>query len=142
VRRCTAVERQSYGDLLLAISVGLCLFLAGDDLHLYVLPIAVLTLADAAAALTGSTYGRTFFRIEAGEKSVEGSAVFFILTLLISIICLMLMTSVPADQHHRHLPDGRGFRHVGGGGKLAWFRQPFPAAGPVDLSLGPRREPA
>jgi phytol kinase len=87
-----SVERQSYGDLLLAISVGLCLFLAGDDLHLYVLPIAVLTLADAAAALTGSTYGRTFFRIEAGEKSVEGSAVFFVLTLLISIICLMLMT--------------------------------------------------
>jgi phytol kinase len=89
------VERQSYGDLLLALSVGLCLFLAGDDLYLYVLPIAVLTLADAAAALAGSTYGTRFFRIEDGRKSVEGSAVFFLITLLISIVCLMLMTPLP-----------------------------------------------
>ncbi len=86
------VERQSYGDLLLAISVGLCLFLAEDQLFLYVLPMAVLTLADAAAALTGSTYGTRIFRVEDGEKSIEGSVVFFIMTLLISIICLMLMT--------------------------------------------------
>ncbi|MEY8097389.1 diacylglycerol/polyprenol kinase family protein [Falsihalocynthiibacter sp. S25ZX9] len=88
-----SVERQSYGDFLLAISVGVCLFLAGDQLYLYVLPIAVLTLADAAAALAGSTYGTKFFRVEEGEKSLEGSAVFFTVTLLISVICLMLMTS-------------------------------------------------
>lgn len=86
------VERQSYGDLLLAISVGLCLFFAEDQLFLYVLPIAVLTLADAAAALAGSTYGTRIFHIEDGQKSVEGSAVFFTITLLISIICLMLMS--------------------------------------------------
>lgn len=87
-----SVERQSYGDFLLAISVGVCLFLAQDQLYLYILPVAVLTLADAAAALTGSTYGTRFFRVEDGEKSIEGSAVFFIVALLISIICLMLMT--------------------------------------------------
>ena len=89
------VERQSYGDFLLAISAGVCLFLAGDQLYLYVLPIAVLTLADAAAALTGSTYGTKFFRVEEGEKSVEGSVAFFIVTLLISITTLMLMTPFP-----------------------------------------------
>ncbi|MGB0958951.1 MAG: hypothetical protein ACPGVK_01770, partial [Halocynthiibacter sp.] len=87
------VERQSYGDLLLALSVGLCLFLAGDRIYLYVLPIAVLTLADAAAALAGSTYGTRFFNVEEGQKSVEGSAVFFVVTMLLSMICLMLMTS-------------------------------------------------
>jgi len=92
-RTLHGVERQSYGDLLLAISVGLCLFLAGDQLYLYVLPIAVLTLADAAAALAGSTYGTRFFRVEEGEKSIEGSVVFFFVTLLISMLCLMLMTS-------------------------------------------------
>lgn len=86
------VGRHSYGDFLLAISVGVCLFLAQDRLFLYVLPIAVLTLADAAAALAGSTYGTRIFRVEEGEKSIEGSAVFFTVTLLISIICLMLMT--------------------------------------------------
>lgn len=89
------VERQSYGDLLLAISVGLCFFLAEDRLFLYVLPIAVLTLADAAAALAGSSYGTRIFVVEDGEKSIEGSAVFFVVTLLISIICLMFLTPFP-----------------------------------------------
>ncbi|MGO4852968.1 diacylglycerol/polyprenol kinase family protein [Phaeovulum sp. W22_SRMD_FR3] len=86
------VKRTSYGDLLLAVSVGLCLFFAGDQLYLYVLPLAVLTLADAMAALAGSTYGTRFFAVEEGQKSVEGSTVFFAVTLLISVICLMLMT--------------------------------------------------
>jgi phytol kinase len=87
-----SVERQSYGDFFLAISVGVCLFLAEDQLFLYVLPIAILTLADAAAALAGSTYGTKYFRVEEGNKSFEGSAVFFAVALLLSIICLMLMT--------------------------------------------------
>jgi phytol kinase len=43
----------------------------------------------------GAPTARSFFRIEDGQKSVEGSAVFFVLTLLISIICLMLMTPLP-----------------------------------------------
>lgn len=86
------VERASYGDLLLAIAVGLCLFLSGDQPFVYVLPIAVLTLADALAALIGTRYGTRFFNIEDGQKSVEGSAAFFAVTLLLSLICLMLMT--------------------------------------------------
>lgn len=86
------VERQSYGDFLLAISIGLCLFLAEGRMFLYVLPIAVLTLGDAAAALAGSKYGTLIFRIEDGHKSFEGSAVFFFVTLIISVFCLMIMT--------------------------------------------------
>ncbi|MFV0382955.1 diacylglycerol/polyprenol kinase family protein [Paracoccus sp. (in: a-proteobacteria)] len=91
-----SVERQSWGDILLAVAVGMCLFLSGDQPYLYVLPIAVLTLADAAAALAGSNYGRKFFVVEEGRKSIEGSVVFFTLTFLISLICLMLMTPLAA----------------------------------------------
>lgn len=92
------VERQSYGDLLLALSVGLCLFMADDRLYLYVLPLSILTLADAAAALAGTRYGSRFFAVEDGIKSVEGSAVFFTVALLIAITCLMLMTPIaPAN---------------------------------------------
>ncbi|NHF73179.1 hypothetical protein [Paracoccus xiamenensis] len=89
------VERQSYGDLMLAIAVGMCLFLSGEQPWLYVLPIAILTLADAAAALAGSSYGRKFFVVEDGRKSIEGSVVFFTLSFLISLVCLMLMTPLP-----------------------------------------------
>ncbi|MBA4491770.1 hypothetical protein [Paracoccus sp. S1E-3] len=89
------VERQSYGDLMLAIAIGMCMFLSGDRPWLYVLPIAILTLADAAAALAGSSYGRRFFIVGEGRKSIEGSVVFFTLSFLISLVCLMLMTPLP-----------------------------------------------
>lgn len=89
------VERTSYGDFLLALSVGLCFLLAGPNTLNYVLPIAVLTLADAAAALAGTTYGTRRFVVEDGEKSVEGSVVFFTVTLLISLICFMFLSDLP-----------------------------------------------
>ena len=90
------VERNSYGDFLLALAVGLCFFLAKGNTLFYVLPIAVLTLSDAAAALAGTAYGTRFYKVEEGQKSVEGSAVFFAVTLLISIACLTLMSDLPA----------------------------------------------
>ena len=43
---------------------------------LYVLPILILTLCDAASALVGSRYGKRIFRIEEGSKSIEGVVVF------------------------------------------------------------------
>ncbi|WP_282027733.1 hypothetical protein [Ruegeria faecimaris] len=90
-----SVERTSYGDFLLALSVGLCLLLAGENTLYYVLPIAVLTLADAAAALAGTTYGTKRYVVEDGEKSLEGSVVFFVVTLLVAIICFLFSSKLP-----------------------------------------------
>ncbi len=89
------VERRSYGDFLLVLSVGLCFFLADGVALYYVLPIAVLTLADAAAALAGTTYGTWRFRVEDGEKSVEGTVVFFTVALLVALVCLMFLSALP-----------------------------------------------
>lgn len=88
------VERQSYGDLLLALAVGTVFLLSDGRAILYILPIATLTLADAAAALTGSRYGRKFFTVEDGQKSIEGSTAFFMITLVISMVCLLLLSDV------------------------------------------------
>ena len=90
-----SVERQSWGDILLTLAVGMTFFLSGEDLILFVLPMAVLTLADAAAALAGTAYGKRFFAVEDGRKSVEGAAIFFMVTLIVSMICLLLLTDVP-----------------------------------------------
>jgi phytol kinase len=90
-----AVERRSYGDLLLALAVGVVFLLADGSLILYVLPIAILTLSDAAAALTGSRYGTKFFTVEDGQKSVEGSVAFFMVTLIVAMVCLLLLSDVP-----------------------------------------------
>ena len=90
-----SVERTSYGDFLLALSVGFCFLLARENTLFYVLPIAVLTLADAAAALAGTTYGTKRYVVEDGEKSIEGSVVFFVVTLLVAIICFLFLSKLP-----------------------------------------------
>ncbi|MEM8870775.1 MAG: hypothetical protein AAGE38_10270 [Pseudomonadota bacterium] len=89
------VERRSYGDVLLALAVGFVYLMADGRAILYVLPLAVLTLSDAAAALTGSRYGSQFFRVEDGVKSLEGSVAFFTVTLILSMSCLLLLSDVP-----------------------------------------------
>ncbi len=89
------VDRTSYGDFLLALSVGLCFLLAGENTLFYILPIAVLTLADAAAALAGTTYGTKRYVVEDGDKSLEGSVVFFVVTLLVAIICFLFLSKLP-----------------------------------------------
>lgn len=89
------VERRSYGDILLAVAVGLCLMLSGSHVELYLLPVAVLTFSDAAAALVGSTYGKRVFQVENGTKTVEGCLTFFIITFLLALIILRMMTLLP-----------------------------------------------
>ncbi len=89
-----SVERRSWGDFMLAAAVGLLFLFSDGSAILYVLPLAIVTLADAAAALAGSLYGRRFFVVEDGQKSLEGSAVFFLVAMLVVMVCLLLLTEV------------------------------------------------
>lgn len=102
-----AVERTSYGELLFAVSVALLFWLKdghfiSTTMHhktppgqiLYILPILILTLCDAASALIGSRYGRRVFQIEEGKKSVEGVVVFAVTAWLLSLIAFMLLTDI------------------------------------------------
>jgi dolichol kinase len=100
------VERTSYGELLFAVSVALLFWL--KDGHfiavavqgkpppmgsvLYIVPILILTLCDAASAVVGSRYGKRLFRIEEGSKSVEGVVVFAVTAWLMSLIAFLLLT--------------------------------------------------
>jgi phytol kinase len=88
------VERKSYGELLLAAAVAFTFCLSIGNPVLYVLPMAVLTLADAAAALIGTRYGRRFFEVEVGTKSAEGVAMFFMVTWIVAMIILLLLTDI------------------------------------------------
>ncbi|MCT7373658.1 diacylglycerol/polyprenol kinase family protein [Chelativorans salis] len=89
-----SVERHSYGDILLALAVGIVFFFSHGNPVLYVLPIAVVTLSDAAAAMTGVRYGSRFLSVETGTKSLEGSAMFFLVTWIVAMILLLLMTDI------------------------------------------------
>lgn len=90
-----SVERRSWGDVLLALAIGFVFVRSYGSYILYALPIAIVALSDAAAALTGSTYGRRRFAIEDGVKSWEGVVAFFAVTLILSMVMLLLLTDVP-----------------------------------------------
>ncbi|MDZ4760851.1 MAG: hypothetical protein SGJ21_07250 [Alphaproteobacteria bacterium] len=102
-----AVRRVSYGEVLFALSVALLFWL--KDGHfimmteqdkptmgpvLYILPILILTLCDAASALVGSRYGQRKFRIEEGLKSVEGVVAFAMTAWLVSLMAFLLLTDI------------------------------------------------
>ena len=101
-----SVKRISYGEILFAASVALLFWLKdghyiltaqhrpGVGPVLYVLPILILTLCDAASALVGSHYGRRVFRIEEGSKSIEGVVVFAATAWLVSLIVFLLLTDI------------------------------------------------
>ena len=55
------VERTSWGELLFPLSVALVFVLADGDPLLYSVPILILALADAVAALIGIRYGQIRF---------------------------------------------------------------------------------
>ncbi len=91
------VERKSWGDFMLVAAVATLYFFSGQAAEpvLYVLPLAVLTLSDAAAALAGSSYGRMRYTIEEGQKSIEGSVIFFMVTWILAMVALLLLSDVP-----------------------------------------------
>lgn len=90
-----SVERRSWGDFLFLVAVTVLFVLSPGHPALYVLPIAVLTLSDAAAALVGTEYGRLRFGGDDRTKSVEGSVAFFVVTWMTSVLILQLATDIP-----------------------------------------------
>jgi hypothetical protein len=63
-----------------------------------VVAIAVLALSDTAASLVGMSYGRHLFLVEDDQKSIEGSAAFFLCTFTIVHVSLALLTDLSAAQ--------------------------------------------
>jgi phytol kinase len=90
------VDRVSLGDLYFAMSVGALWLLSNGDRLLFVVPMLVLTLGDAVAALVGVRYGQRRFDGEATGKSLEGSAALFIVTCLSVHLPLVLSERVDA----------------------------------------------
>lgn len=87
------VERRSFGEVYFPLSVCLLFVLARGDALLYSIPILILALADTAAAVTGVRYGRTHYAAADGEKSVEGSAMFFVVAFASVLVPLQLFGS-------------------------------------------------
>lgn len=88
------VGRSSLGDLLFPLSIALLFVLAGSETLLFVAPVAVLTMADGAAALVGLRYGLSPYPTAEGRKSWEGTAVFFVVAAAATLVPLLLLSEV------------------------------------------------
>lgn len=87
------VERATLGELYFPLSVALLFWLTlGQDPLLYVIPILLLTFADATCALIGGRYGMT--RYLGASKSLEGSIAFAVVAFLCVHVPLLLWSGI------------------------------------------------
>jgi phytol kinase len=88
--------RLSHGELYFALAIGLLLLVAANAL-LYVIPVLILTFADAAAAIVGraaATRGGRLARPLINGKTAAGSAAFLVLAFSVTAPVLMLSPDV------------------------------------------------
>jgi phytol kinase len=90
------VGRGGGGEFYFAFSVALIFWLSrntnfarGTNL-LYIIPVLILTLADALGALVGVNYGRARYVTDDGHKSAEGSLAFFLAAFFSTHVPLLL----------------------------------------------------
>ncbi len=93
-----AVVRVSVGEIAFPVAVAFLFTAAGDRLLLYIVPVAILTFADAAGALAGVRYGTARYRTDEGVKSVEGSAAFFLVAFFTAHVPLLLFSGMGREE--------------------------------------------
>lgn len=81
-----SVERETSGAFLYPFAVWLCFSISKGDPLLFCLPIAILAVADAGAALIGKKHGQHKYKVYDGVRSLEGSLTFFVLAFSLSIL--------------------------------------------------------
>ena len=90
-----AVQRNTVGEYGFILSLLLLFVWAHDTPLLYGVPLLILAIADASAALIGKQYGKVFYTVSGGDKSVEGSLAFFLAAFFCVHVPVLLFTDTP-----------------------------------------------
>ena len=88
------IDRKSFGEIYFPLSVSLLFMIMGTHPLLFIIPVLILTLADPMAAIIGGHYGRLRYLTIKGQKSIEGSAAFFLVAFCCIYIPLLLFTNI------------------------------------------------
>jgi phytol kinase len=83
------IDRASWGDLCVPIVIPILHGMAMPNRLTYVIPILILTLGDAAAALIGQRFGTHRYSTDEGFKTIEGSCGLGVITF--AIVSLVLL---------------------------------------------------
>lgn len=89
------IKRVSVGEYCFVAATCIVFVLAGEDPVLYCIPMMLLTLADSAAALVGTAWGRHRYLTMGDYKTLEGSAAFFVVAF--ACIAVPLAWFTPAS---------------------------------------------
>lgn len=88
-RVASGVERPTLGEVYFPVAVALLFWMTlGKDPLLFVIPVLVLTFADATCALVGGRYGR--LQYTGANKSLEGSIAFVVVAFFCIHVPLLL----------------------------------------------------
>ena len=118
------IARTSYGEFAFVGGVALSFVLAHGDKPAYAAAILALTCGDAVAALVGRRFGRHRYAVGRARKSLEGSAAFFVVALLVCAVYPRAESSessrrISADRRLRCLPRVKGTTQ-----KVQYWSQP------------------
>ena len=80
------IARASYGEFAFVGGVALTFALAHGDKPAYVAALLALSFGDAVAALVGRRFGRHPYAVGRARKSLEGSAAFFVVAVLVCAV--------------------------------------------------------
>jgi len=93
LRSLAAVGRKSIGSLLFPIAVLFLFVVSNGKTWLYIASLLVLVLADTAAALAGTRFGKLRYETFPGQqKTVEGTAVFFLVSFISLYLSLLFLS--------------------------------------------------
>ncbi len=89
-----SVVRSTLGEVWFPLGAGIVFALADGDKLLYIIPMLILTFADASAALIGLFYGVYRYTTSDGIKTLEGSLAFFQTAFLSTLVPILLFTDI------------------------------------------------
>jgi phytol kinase len=90
--------RDSIGEIIFPLAIGLTFLLANGDKMLYLIPITILTLADTASAIVGQRFGTRKFKCEGdSKKSLQGSFAFSAVAFAATFIPLNSFTTIGTE---------------------------------------------
>jgi phytol kinase len=87
-------EKGKLGTIYFPISFAAIIWLLWDSPHLLVTSLMPMTWGDALAAVIGRRIGRRPYTVLGSTRSLEGSAVMFLVSLVATVIPLLLFASI------------------------------------------------
>jgi len=87
-------RRISYGEIYFAMAIGALLLLTVNRPLLYVIPLLILTLADAAAAIVGRLFPAVPLKGIATGKTMSGCTAFLTVAVIVTHLTLLAFTNM------------------------------------------------